>query len=955
MQRQRQTIDQLLGMQPLRVPSSQELRPTLLQGASFSRPGGYERVDAGPLDFDFDKALTPSTAAQNLIGVDPGGLYTLRIDGPGLLIGRGLSELAVDSAMTLALLQDASAQHLPSFGGYATKDLFLGVNGDDAKVEPGALAPTFELSQSDEGSAGDDTMVGAETPDAGAAYTYDTGTDRWIAVQGDQAWYTGDFYNWATVPVTISTGKTFRAVDSNGSITVAVGDGGAIAWSSDGGATWSDATSPTTESLRAVKGMASQWVAVGGSDIIYDADGSATSWSVGRSVSDDDFTDIDYDHSMGVWVACEHSSGISSPAGILRSPDGQTTWTTEEQHMAEWRAVANNGQGAWVAVASSDSALNRTRRISTSQDGGLNWSDQLWAGTGRFWDVTYNGSHFWVVGEKDGGPYIYRSPDGTSWTDVTDSFGENEPLYQVVSLGGGFTVAFTSDDRHAGMNNYTPGTPQTMLVLEFGDGPAGTDDAEHGGALEPGEYDIIWLAVVPTRAGKLVVDLGRQEYSLHASTGNRISVTVSEPTVDLVDLDARVEVYLRFAPEETDDATGDVVQEELEGREYVLAATIDAPASGGSDETLSLEVPEVGVTLADFGNVGTMGVDGPMVQHQARVWAVPSANEDNYRFARGEPEVNALKRPMTVMHSDIGYANLTAAPFYLNLPQGASSKVTGLLSTVNGLMVFGENDAYIIAGDPATGDLQAEPFPDAVGCDDGQSPVALGGRIFTIWQNRLYMLDGAQAQDVSRGVFDGQSSIVSAVPDIATNSVAVMTGAGVLHFDLRSGEWYRHEVWRDAVGAEQDYGSGDRLLPNPDGLHVLKDDGGILKVITYDAVEAAEPIVIEWRDLDAGEPLRRDYWRFLRVPIDIEDAYGITSAVLTYRAKASQPAVSSEDAAYTITGKVLEEEIVFRLPWGLWSRNISMRLVIVAAQRTAILPGISLGFSPGHEGDVWAA
>lgn len=485
------------------------------------------------------------------------------------------------------------------------------------------------------------------------------------------------------------------------------------------------------------------------------------------------------------------------------------------------------------------------------------------------------------------------------------------------------------------------------------------------GAMPSGVIDYLVLYVIPTEAGRLVVGYeDHYRWFLVADEDEGwMRTQITTPTAGATPSwnaasGIQYEVYTRYRPDER--GQNPAVRKRLFGREFVLAAVMDP------GESKWVGPPSVGRTLPDVGQAMRVAMGGHAAEMGGRLWFVPDADIANYEALTTwtNPTVTIpiddLARPMTLAFTEIGYMNLAGVYSYVNLPQGASTQITGLAETSGGLMVFGENDAYLLSGDPATGDLRVEPFPSSVGCDDGFQPATLGGLVFTIWRGRLYLLDGATVTDLSQGVLDGRTgdgAAIDMVADPMTNTVAVLTVDGLLRFDIERGEWYSHTPYRGSDGTDGEWPSDARLAPSPTGLRFFTLSGTSRYVVSYatEAIGSRQRTgTIEWRGIDGGDPLRRDYWRSLRVPLDLREGEGVDLSVgpyLYYAADENDPEVSDEDEDYRLDGSLTDGELVFRLPWGVVSRRIDLRLVVRLEQGAAIQPGITVGFVPGHEGD----
>jgi hypothetical protein len=203
-----------------------------------------------------------------------------------------------------------------------------------------------------------------------------------------------------TIPVRVSTDQL--VIDY-----VGVGFGGDLATSGDG-ATWVARTSGSTSAFRDVAFGGGRWVAVGDGGTIVTSDDGIT-WTARSSGTTAGLVTVGYNGAL--WVAA------GAAGTLLTSPDA-ATWTSRATGVSsEVRGVAWNGL-RWLAVATAyvSGAYNFVALNSTD---GLTWT----AGTttlGGIADLAWAGTQ-WVVtgGIAGGGPRVYTSTDGATWTTRT--------------------------------------------------------------------------------------------------------------------------------------------------------------------------------------------------------------------------------------------------------------------------------------------------------------------------------------------------------------------------------------------------------------------------------------------------------------------------------------------------------------------------------------------------------
>ena len=954
MKTQRFVIEQLLGMSPLRSPGSSELRPRILERFSFSRPEGYEAINQNPISQDPADWLNPAAPAnfESAIGRDGTGLASILRANGDLSLTRRLTLLG-DTTPSGAVPSGLEYTHIGAFGAYASLSYFGGVDLDDDVFGPvGIEPPEFVLDTIAPAQGGEAIAFtgSGDVPTHAEVACYHSGTNQWLAVVGDQLYLSNpdDYTTWDNAAVTLPVSGTWRDMHSDGNVIIIVGNSNTNV-RCDGDP--SDVGNWATLSIgpHDISGIASagaRWVAAtsDSDSLYYSTDSAGQFWAEAVNVVagfgvTQVFNKIAYDSLTG-HVAASEGDNTTFKQLVQVSVDGVDYETPGETELAAvtYKGIASNNDGTFVTFGDQAFGFASQGGYAWSFDGGVTWGVTAYE-RGFQW-VEWNGSSFIAAGhdEQMGSSGVAVSDDGSSWSNQTSNYDlDGVELGMIAVSTSGQTIVWAKNS----------GSPTPAFIAAYGTVGVGGQQR-----FQPGDYEIIWLATVPTKAGKVVVASGTWKMAIRGGGTGLVSVTTPEAPAAL-DGSLRYEFYFRYAPEEEDEATGQFIVGDITGREYILSAVVD---EGVTEE--EIYYPEIGRTLPDVGNVGTSAVNGVAAYHQDRIWYKPSAIEAQYAFLRGEAAIDSLARPMTVGFTELEYLNLVGESFYLHLPPGNSTEITGMVSSPSGLMVFGDNDAYLISGDPAIpNSLNVEPFPDSVGCDQGFEPATLAGLVFVVWRNRLYALDGAQAQNISWGVLDRQSAILNIATDAATNTIAVQTTDAVLHYDLEKGEWYQSE-YMGTYNSRTAFHANARLLPSPEGMCFFLYDT-IGAIATYDTAGApsAQPSIIEWRGIDAGDSLRRDYWRYVRIPVDVESAdfeidESSVAATLYWRTRPEQPAVETMNASYAADGHILNGELVFQIPWGYPSRHVDLRLVMAADQRVAIQPGIAIGHAPGPSGDL---
>ncbi|WKJ88992.1 YCF48-related protein [Methylomonas montana] len=272
----------------------------------------------------------------------------------------------------------------------------------------------------------------------------------------------------------------------------AVGDNGTILSSADGGQTWQMQSSGTQTWLSAVQflGDGRRGWAVGSSgSILSSADGGQT-WQAQSSGTQVELTAVQFlGNGQRGWV-------VGSSGSILSSADGGQTWQAKNsgtQALLSAVQFLGDGRRGW-AVGSSGSILS-------SADGGQTWQAQSSGTQVELTAVQFlgNGQHGWVVGYN--GTILSSADSGQTW--LAQSSGIQTWLRAVQFLGDGqrgWAVGYngsilSSADSGQTWQAQSSGTQSWLSAVQFlGDGQRGWTVGQDGTILSSVDGGQTWQA-----------------------------------------------------------------------------------------------------------------------------------------------------------------------------------------------------------------------------------------------------------------------------------------------------------------------------------------------------------------------------------------------------------------------------------------------------------------------------
>jgi photosystem II stability/assembly factor-like uncharacterized protein len=285
---------------------------------------------------------------------------------------------------------------------------------------------------------------------------------------------------------------------------------------------WKPAASGTTANLTGVAAPTAglRWAVGGGGVIVASADGGAT-WTAQDSHTSADLNGVAFVDAHNGWV-------VGGEGVILATTDGGATWTPQDSHTtADLRAVA-------FADANTGWAVGGGGVIVATTDGGSTWGAQT-SGVGDYLlGVAFaDATHGWAVGL---GGAIVATTDGSTWAAQTS--GTTQDLRAVaaadvthaVAVGARGTIATTSDG--SGWTARTSGTTSDLIGAAYGDAAHVWASGSGGVILRSVNRGATWTT---QRTGSMVLacvafaDPGRGVVAGEAGT---INTTTSGGVVD---------------------------------------------------------------------------------------------------------------------------------------------------------------------------------------------------------------------------------------------------------------------------------------------------------------------------------------------------------------------------------------------------------------------------------------
>jgi hypothetical protein len=147
--------------------------------------------------------------------------------------------------------------------------------------------------------------------------------------------------------------------------------------------------------------------------------------------------------------------------------------------------------------------------------------------------------------------------------------------------------------------------------------------------------------------------------------------------------------------------------------------------------------------------------------------------------------------PNTIVWTDVGYINQTAPYAYQTFVPRTSTSVTAITEHPAGVMVFMENEAYIMTGRfTSLSDTRVSLYPQAVGADRGAKITRVGSAIFTTWNGRLFALGDGEVSLISRELTDDSPFVAVAYDPVHAMLVARKENGRTYRYDVVRKVWF---------------------------------------------------------------------------------------------------------------------------------------------------------------------
>jgi photosystem II stability/assembly factor-like uncharacterized protein len=260
-------------------------------------------------------------------------------------------------------------------------------------TETAAAAPTWHQ----QGPPGRRPLNDVSAPDDAHAWAVGQGGQILATADGGDSWVAQD-------DPSINTNNLFGVDIVDAQHGWAVGLRGTIIATTDGGAHWTGQDSGTTETLRAVDFVSSQqgWAVGAGGRILTTDDGGAE-WTLqaAGAVSEGPLTDVSFADAQHGWAV-----GFQ-PSRILATTDGGEHWAVQS-------APGINAQGVAAVDDLHAWAVGVSGKILATTDGGTTWAEQESGVTSQLEEVSFvDAQHGWAVGA--GGTVLATEDGGATW------------------------------------------------------------------------------------------------------------------------------------------------------------------------------------------------------------------------------------------------------------------------------------------------------------------------------------------------------------------------------------------------------------------------------------------------------------------------------------------------------------------------------------------------------------
>lgn len=399
------------------------------------------------------------------------------------------------------------------------------------------------------------------------------------------------------------TSHTLTAVDAYADTVIAVGYDGTVAWTDDGGESWSDGDANTSVDLYGVAVInADDAVAVGELGTVLITDDGGDTWD-DASVSGRSSTEESYDVNAVSMGSTTTGFAAGENGLVLKTTNGGSSWTQLDDPSDAYvdfnAAYAVSASIAWVA--GNGGAVYKTT------NGGTSWTEQSSLTDEDIRQLSFSdSSHGWAVGE---GTTLQKTVNGgTAWSDVDVSELEDGDAILTVSfrdsnngiLATADRVLLATDDAGASWTEVDAASSLSLLrVLNvsssewWGVGESGTIALYDAGApTKPSNFDVAGdndavVDTTPTFTWSASTDTGSSvdHYAFKIDSGSYRNVNdVTSYTYSTALSNGDHTAYL-YAVDAADN----------ESTVATLSFTIDADSTGSSAPEVSAITPTTAV------------------------------------------------------------------------------------------------------------------------------------------------------------------------------------------------------------------------------------------------------------------------------------------------------------------------------------------------------------------------
>ena len=147
--------------------------------------------------------------------------------------------------------------------------------------------------------------------------------------------------------------------------------------------------------------------------------------------------------------------------------------------------------------------------------------------------------------------------------------------------------------------------------------------------------------------------------------------------------------------------------------------------------------------------------------------------------------------PNTVVWTEPGYLNVARAYNYHTFVPRTSRTITHISEHPAGVMVFMENEAYVMTGRfTSITDTRIALYPQTVGADPGSKITRVGSTLFVPWSGRLYAIGDGEVSLISYAISDGVPIVGVAYDPQNTMLVVRKENGSVYRYDMARRVWF---------------------------------------------------------------------------------------------------------------------------------------------------------------------